>query len=183
MPQHTDQLEQLRQSQQLCRVSTVFDDESPHCGYVIALGDDHVALEVFHDFYSEGACILLLEHVTGITTSDRDRLFDRAIKKEGLRRQLPPAAVLTDFESALRWAHEHRELAIVEIEDLDDEDEDSEFLLGRILSIGDGNAELRYVDSQGHWDDDVVDLELDEITRVQVATPYCELFGRYADPL
>jgi|GEM_PF-4308348 len=35
----------------MCRVSTIFDDDSCHCSYVIAPGDEHLALEVFHDFY------------------------------------------------------------------------------------------------------------------------------------
>ncbi len=175
-----EQLMALAESGRYCAVKRSFTEDARHVGYIVCVGTEHFAMEQFDDFCSDGVSVFPIEHVIEISTSERDDFFHRVIENEHLHCQLPPLVSLTSFIALLRWAQEQGELLIVEEESVFAEE--SDYSLGRVMAVSEIGIELAYLDSKGHWDAGIVEIELEEITRLQVFTPYCAMFARHCDP-
>ncbi len=176
-----EQLTALAESSRYCTVKRSLTVDAHHCGYIVSVGPEHFAMEQFHDFYSEGISIFPIEYVVEVLVNERDDLFHQAIENEGLRCKLPPLEALTSFMAALRWAHEEGEMIIIQEESVFAED--SDYSLGRITALDDEGIELAYLNSKGHWDEDIVEIEIEEVTRIEVFTPYCAMFAKYCDQM
>ena len=175
-----EQLTALAESGRYCTVKRSLTEDARHSGYVVSVGPEHFAMEQFHDFYSEGISIFPIEYVVEVLVNERDDLFHRAIESDGLRCKLPPLEALGSFVAVLRWAHAQGEMIIIQEESVFAED--SDYSLGRITALDDEGVELAYLDSKGHWDEDIAEIVIEEVTQIEVLTPYCAMFAKYCDP-
>jgi len=181
MAETRKQLEALAESGRYCTVErSVDDDTERHYGYVVAIGDDHFAMETFHQFHRDGVCVFRLEDAREVSTSDSNDFFGKIITKEGLRHELPPKDVLRGYTSLLDWAAGGSELVVMEAES--NQPDEGDFWLGRVVSVSGGMMDLVYVDATGCWDDEPSRIPVADLTRVEVRSKYCELFAKYAEP-
>lgn len=175
-----EQLTALAESGRYCTVKRSLTEDARHSGYVVSVGAEHFAMEQFHDFYSEGISIFPIEYLIEVLVNERDDLFHRAIENEGLRCKLPPLEALGSFVAVLRWAYEQGETLIIQEESVFAED--SDYSVGRITALDDETIELAYLDSKGHWDLGEIEIEIEDVTRLDILTPYCTMFAKYCDP-
>lgn len=175
-----EQLTALAKSGRYCTLKRSLAEDARHNGYVVSVGAEHFAMEQFHDFHSEGISIFPIAYVIDISINERDDLFHRAIENEGLHCQIPPVEALESFVATLRWAHKQGEVLVIQQESFFAED--SDFSLGRIMALDNEWIELALLDSKGHWDEETVEIEIEEVTRIDVLTPYCAMFAKYCDP-
>ncbi|MCE9578074.1 MAG: hypothetical protein K8W52_33400 [Deltaproteobacteria bacterium] len=149
-------------------------------GYVVALGDELVAVHQFHDFYDEGWVVVRIDDVLEVNRDGPQRHFEACFRGEGLApRPLPCAVDLASMQAALRSLRPRGALMFVECE-APDADDDATFL-GRLVDVTDLHGTVRQLDALGQWDPPVA-VALGRITRLQLDTPFCRTFAKYAAP-
>ncbi len=173
-----EELVALAASGRICRIERPIAEDGYEDGYVLAVGEQHFALEPFREFRSDGVSMYRIDDVVRASARE-DEFFERVIDAEGLRCELPPLETLGSFHALLAWAWKNGELVIAEEES--ESEEDRYYWLGGITDVDSNFAELRYMDSKGHWDPEPCDLAIDELTHLQVYAPYCAMFAKYGE--
>lgn len=154
------------------------DDEVGHHGYVVEVGDEHFAMETFHDFHWDGVYVFRIADVTEVSASDVNDFFGKVITEEELRRELPPTEALRGYRPLLKWAEDTGELVVLETEST--QPDEGDIWLGRVVSVSGDTVELIYIDATGCWDDEPSQVPVADITRMEVCSKYCRLFAKYA---
>lgn len=149
-------------------------------GYVIATGAELVLVHQFHDFYDEGWVVVRIADVLDVNRDAPQRHFEACFRGEGLGPRVPPFAVeLGSMPAALRALAPRDRLLYVMCEGGDPADDDS--FLGRVAGVSDLHVTVRELDALGQWDAPVA-VALARITMLQLDTPFCTTFARYAAP-
>lgn len=165
--------------QRYCTVHREFGDASRLSGYVLEVNEAVVAMEVFHDFYSEGTVLVAAASARRVEMEARDDLFHRVISGEQLRTShRVPAEHLRSFGALLEWSLLGKHLIIVECETHIGHDGD--FHVGRVEGIDERSIAIHGIDPQGVWHDDETEVELARITLLGALTPYLRYFEKYA---
>ncbi len=148
-------------------------------GFVVAVGEQLVLLQAFHDFYPEGLAILRIHDITDVRSGEHERFWERMLQGEGitaatLSRELPPLDSMPRLLSALL---ERGENVILECED--DDGPICDFYIGCLLKVDDVVVEFANFDALGRWDEEPHRIELDEITLVELETPYLRILSKH----
>lgn len=150
-------------------------------GVVVAAGGPLVLVRPFHDFTPEGFAILRACDVVEVRHGERERLWERMLRGEGLLGTPEaeaaagaglPLGGLRSALAALVGRH-----VIIEREGVDPADDT--FSIGPLLAVDDEAATQRIYDSLGRWEDEPEVTPLDRITQVQFDTPYDRTFAKY----
>lgn len=147
-------------------------------GYVVDAAHGLALVHPFDDFHPDGYAIIREQDIVAVRQGDHEAFWDRMLESEGLLGGLDeaPKIDLGSMAAAIESAAALHEFLIIECED---EAEDiRDFYFARVESITRTHAHLRCVDGQGRWEEpDTVPLE--DITLVQIATPYLTRFATY----
>lgn len=174
-------LRQLVSSRKKVQLTRTHPGE-PRCnGFVLGLSEDWVLVNQFHDFASEGYTILRVNDICGVRSGEYERKWESMLASEGTLDQvgITYEVGLQNIRSILESLHGLERNIIVECEDQDDSDED-EFYIGRIVKVvEDDHLQFKHFDALGRWEEDVVELPLSRITKVQFDTPYIITFSKY----
>lgn len=152
--------------------------DEPLCGYVKHVADGLIAIEKFHDFYSEGVSFVRVDDIVRVQRGERERFFDRVIGAESLRGLAEPPHGLGRWRDVLGWAKEHGEL--VAVASVSAHDDDSGFWVGRVEAVHDLAVTLTEVTPEGKWQDDPSEIALGDVREIEVMTPYLRYFRKYA---
>jgi len=154
-------------------------------GFVLGLSESLVLLFKFHDFYPEGCSVLRIEQIESVRSDEYERLWEKMLAAEGRFDAVGVSSVppLDSMDALLKHLCEAQRPAIIEAESLPDEDEDDwTFLIGWIERVEDGTCWMRHFDGLGEWDTELIPMDLDVITQVQIEAPYLETFLRNIPP-
>ena len=174
-----DELRELACTAKKVQITRRQPPERVTSGFIVAVGEDLVLVQAFHDFYPEGLVVLRVSDVTHTRSDEHERLWERMLEAEGIRGaaligKLPP---LDDMRSLLSSFKDARENVIVECEDADEPI--SDFYIGRVLDVEPGVVVFANFDALGRWDPEPHRIELEEITNVQFETPYLKIFSKH----
>lgn len=177
-----DQLRSFSGSRKKVRLTRSIPSEPTHNGFVVGLSVDWVLFHQFHDFFPDGYTILRVDDITALRAGPYERQWERMLAAEGLLQGAAPRAdiELGDIASLLKSLMALRENVILQCED--DEEDIEDFYIGKILSVGDKSVRFASFDALGSWDDEAHVILFDEITRLQIETPYSRTFSKYVDP-
>ncbi len=147
-------------------------------GFPLVVSDDLVLVRTLHDFTPDGFAVLRLRDVTGVTSGDAERFFERVLRAEGMLDGLPAPrpVLLRSWRSVLESVRAHYRHAILECERVDEDD----FVLGELTGVDDEAASVRYIQVDGTRERDATRVPLDELTLVRFDEQYINLFGKYA---
>jgi len=150
-------------------------------GYLVALSDCLGMLHAFDDFEPDGYTIFRAD-VLSVESGSHERHWDRMLAGEGLLGALDReiAVDLTDLHSAITSLDSTFGRLIVECEDAESDLED--FYIGTVVRLSQRSLWFEHFDGLGVWASEPSEILLDEITLLQVETPYMERFWRYIDP-
>ena len=151
-------------------------------GYLLGLSEELALLHAFDDFEPDGYTIVRTADVVDVRSGPYERHWDRMLAGEGLLGGLDeaPALSLTDMRATLRAIQALELPLIVQCEDADSAIED--FYIGEIVGVEDTTLRFDHFDALGAWTLEPDAIELDEITMLQLATPYMRRFWRYLAP-
>jgi len=153
-------------------------------GFVVAVSRQLLFLRQFNDFHVDGFCIVRLGDIEEIRSNAEERLWERMLAGERTTDTLEPAPELPidSMRELLVALHERGENLTLECEFPADSEEEDEFFIGRIETVEPGCVLFRHFDAEGHWEEDASGIEFEEITTVQIDSPYCRIYSRYLDP-
>ncbi len=155
---------------------------NPHLnGYLVALSPGWGVLHAFDDFEPDGYTLFRVEDVISVRSGPYERHWDRMLAAEGLLGALDRQVAfdLTDVGSVIRSLDSNFGRMIIECEDADSELED--FYIGAVARVGPSSVWFDHFDALGAWAEQPAEIALDEITLLQVETPYLLRFWRYIE--
>jgi hypothetical protein len=158
-------------------VTRLFAGEPCHNGLLLGVGESLVLLLQFHDFYPEGYTILRTKDILKVRSGERESFWESILRSEGIISQVEISSdiPLNNIKSFLET--QLGQHLIIECENQDSEED--EFYIGRLLSLKDGFASQRTFNSLGVWDDYPTNISYDKITKLQFNTPYIKIISKY----
>lgn len=167
------------------RVERDIPDTAYLNGYVLDMSDELLMIAAFHDFHPEGATIVRMRDIASVRSNEYERKWDSMLAAEGLLDAVGTSfqPKLDDMPTLLEDLRVHRRPLITEAEDLSDDDDGWSFLIGYIDRIDEEACWLRHFDGLGRWKKLPAGMALEDITAVQIETPYIETFLRHVPPL
>lgn len=147
-------------------------------GYVIDAANGLALVHPFDDFQPDGYAIIREEDIVAVRQGDHEAFWDRVLAAEGLLGGLddPPKIDLRSMADAIADAASRYPFLIIECED---EDEDiRDFYFAKVTAVTPTHVRLRCVDGLARWEDPEP-VPLQDITMVQIATPYVTRFAKY----
>jgi hypothetical protein len=170
------------------RITRSTPDEGFTHGYVLGLSDSLALLFSFHDFFPEACHVIRLRDIEGVQSGENERFWDRLLAAEGLLdavgiSALPP---LDDMETLLKHLRDTNSSAIVEaengVESDNGDEEESVYLIGRVVRVEDGTCWIHEFDALGQWEAEPYSIDVEYITQIQLEAPYMAVFLRNMPP-
>lgn len=151
-------------------------------GYIVAASDELVVVHAFHDFMPDGYSVVRARDIDRIESGPHERFWDTMLEGEGLLGGLEtmPPIELGSMAEAVRSTMEQSAYLVVQCEDREEKIQD--FYLGYVEAMGVGEILFRHFDAAGRWHEAPGCIDIDEITRLQLDTPYIRRFSKYVKP-
>jgi hypothetical protein len=162
----------------LCRVNMKYDRYACHY-YPLKISNKLFLAAVEDDFILDGFTIRCFRDVK--KAEFEDNLCAEINRRECIFNSVVhPDVDLTDWRTVFMSLQKFNRNIIIESEnDLDNED----FYIGRIEKVSAKYLLLRYFDADGKWNNKPDKIKYSEITTVQIATRYADVFSKYLPPL
>jgi hypothetical protein len=108
----------------------------------------------------------------------KDDMCDRILKIEGITDSIEvPVIEIENWKTVFESLKSMGKNIIVEKESLNDDE--SEFVIGRIEKICSRFAYVRYFDADGIWQDEPYQIPYSEITSITFSSRYVDMFSKY----
>jgi len=143
----------------------------------IARSDELLLVHIFYDFYPDGYRIVRIEDIYGIIRDGSEEFFERVIHAEGVyaRLRTPGDIDLGNWHSALLSLRGRHDYCIIEC------DGDDDFLVGKMVELGQWDCTFWYFDATGKWDDEVDVVDYDDITALSFDDNYTKTIVKYIE--
>ena len=141
----------------------------------LARSDELLLIHVFYDFYPDGYRILRLEDVYEVIREGSEAFFEQVIRAEGVydRLKTPPLIDLGSWQGALASLRGRYDYCIIECDEQDD------FLIGKIVELGEWDFTFWYFDATGKWDDEMDVVDYDDLTAISFDDNYTNTIVKY----
>ena len=141
----------------------------------IARSDELLLMHVFYDFYPDGYRIVRIEDIYDVIRDASEEFFERIIGAEGVYVGLtPPVSIdLTSWRSALASLRGRYDYCIIEY------DEGEDFLIGKVMELGEWEFTFWYFDATGKWDEEMDVVDYDDLTAVSFDDNYTNTIVKY----
>lgn len=156
---------------------------APHLhGYVLRASRSLCLMRCFYDFHADGFAVFRTRDVLDVRCGPHERLWDRMLKGEGLLSDLqqPPRITLRSMPEAISSVSQTYGRLIIECEDAMEDLQD--FYIGSVLKVSSKSVSMRHFDGLGRWQTRPAMISIDEITLLQLETPYLQAFWKYLNP-
>ncbi|MDP4145813.1 MAG: hypothetical protein Q8936_15215 [Bacillota bacterium] len=131
-----------------------------------------------YDFIFDGFSIYRFKDL--IKVKIKNDMCDKILKYEGLTTDIAvPNVDITDWKSVFESLKKMKRNIIVEKKSIDDED--SEFVIGRIEKIYKNFAYIWNFDADGIWNDSPIKVPYSQITNITFGSRYVDTFSKYLD--
>ena len=128
------------------------------------------------DFILDGYCIRRFKDVT--KAQIKNDMCNKILELEGITDNLTaPDVDLENWEAIFKSLYKQNYNVIVEKESLDDDE--SEFVIGRIEKVYKRFAYVRHFDADGIWQPKPYKIPYVEITSITFASRYINVFSKY----
>lgn len=132
------------------------------------------------DFLLDGYAIRRFKDVT--KAEIKDDMCERILKAEGLLDNIvTPEIDLSNWETVFQSLQKRDKNIIVEKESLDENE--CEYVIGRIEKVCKHHAYVRYFDADGIWEPEPYRIPYKEVTSVTFASRYVDTFSKYVGEL
>lgn len=175
-----EKLEGLNGIRKKVRLTRRFPDAHNLYGFILGLSRKWVLIHQVVDAGFDGYSILRVSDVTKVRSGKYERFWEQMLRGEGLL-DLVGISYEIDLKSTFRILESLRNVnkfVIIECENATDSEKD-EFYIGHIVKVDRKHLWFVCFDAVGEWEEEGVVIPLDEITRIQIDTPYANLYSKY----
>lgn len=147
-------------------------------GFPLASSDKLFLGLVEDDFITDGYTIRRFVDATKARVKS-DKCYE-ILQKEGIISNIQnPNIDVTNWETVFKSLEQRGKNVIVEHESLDEDD--GEFIIGRIVGVYKKFVYIHHFDVDGIWMDEPYKVLYSEITSVTFGSRYVDIFSRYLD--
>ena len=141
----------------------------------IARSEELLLVHVFYDFFPDGYRIVRIQDIYDVIRDSSEQFFERVITAEGITAKLksPGEIDLSGWGAALSSLRARYEFCTIECEAEDD------FLIGKIVELGEWELTFHYFDATGKWDDEMDVVDYDDLTAVSFDDNYTNTIIKY----
>jgi len=141
----------------------------------IARSEELLLVHVFYDFHPDGYRIIRLEDIFNVIREGSEEFFERIIIAEGVHARLasPGPVDLTSWRSALASLGVRYAFCTIEC------DGGEEFLIGKVVELGEWDLTFWYFDATGKWDDETDIVDYDDLSAVSFDDNYTNTIIKY----
>tara|TARA_B100000508_G_scaffold139601_1_gene138319 strand:- start:766 stop:1341 length:576 start_codon:yes stop_codon:yes gene_type:complete len=155
------------------------DGEDLSCfGYILDVSDGLILIQIEDDFLLDGYSIIPFHTVNNIRYNKLDQFHNYILKNEkieesqyGLSKQID----LLDWQSVFESLKKHYKVISIE----DEADEDSNFIIGRIIRVNKKSVSIQYLNALGRFDDNATNVKYEDITIVSFDNRYINIYSKY----
>lgn len=177
MPEQTESglrslLEEAIRDQRIVTVDRdVFEDER-NLGRVIGVGAELVLMQAISDGMDfAGFSVFRLQDISRVEVPHAHEAFvASALRLRGEVAEAPPTVDLSSWAGVVRGLGRHSPLVTIHREEV----EPDLCSIGHVRSVDAERVGLIEIDPDADWDDEISEIALSEITRVDVGGPYEE---------
>ena len=146
-------------------------------GFVLDESKDLILIQYVYDFNLDGLMVLRKDDITSLETTDTDKFQTSLLKDENLIEKInfEHNYVLESWQSFIHSAMKNHEYFIVE----EEEYEEPEFNIGRILNLEEKEFTLRYFTGVARWIEEPVIIKYSDVTCIQIETNYLNFYQKY----
>ncbi len=180
MSRQTDEqlviLDQALEEKSLCAINRDMIDYLSIYGYPVAVTKNLVALRFVYDFAPDGIKIVRTQDITEAFCGEAEAFNDRIVKAENAALDLSaPQLNLESMKTLCADLCKQEKIVAIDCEGY----EESQFYIGKIVSVGDKQAQVLCFDGLGVWDKKPVSLEYKKMTCVGIGSRYAETISKY----
>lgn len=141
----------------------------------IARSEELLLVHVFYDFYPDGYRIVRIEDIYDVLREASELFFERIIGAEGVYVDLkaPERIDLSNWKTALSSLKGRFDYCIIEC------DEEEDFLIGRVMDLGEWDFTFWYFDATGKWDEELDVVDYDDLNAVSFDDNYTNTIIKY----
>ncbi|ADU27020.1 hypothetical protein [Ethanoligenens harbinense] len=163
----------------LCRIDFRYDLNYRY--YIPLIASDKLFLGMEDDdFILDGYAIRRFKDVT--KAQIKEGIYEKILHAEGVFNGIvTPNVDLTDWKTIFTSLQKKSQNIIVEKESLDENE--WEFVIGRIEKIYKKHVYIRHFDAEGIWQSEPYKIPYAEITTVTFASRYVDVFSKYLSKL
>lgn len=153
------------------------DDFDEVEGYIVAAARKLVLVQVVEKGHIEGYAVVRRRDIIKVRHGAHERFHHHMYLSAGITQEVvrPKKVVLGSWQSFFAWLTEHYQFVTVEGED----EVIDGFVQGRIRKVKERLITMRHLEDSGQYEDMVVDVPYDEITRVSFGNLYLDLLYMY----
>lgn len=167
----------MMKERKLCTIVRA-DDFDDIEGYIVAAARKLILVQVVEKGHIEGYAAIRRRDIIKVRHGAHERFHHHMYLSAGIAEQVtrPKKVVLGSWHSFFTWLIEHYHFATVEGED----EAIDGFVQGKIRRVKERLVTMRHVEDSGQYEDAVVDVPYDEITKVSFGGSYLQLLETYA---
>lgn len=128
------------------------------------------------DFILDGYCIRRIRDVEKAEIKD-DKCLEINIAEGILENLMIPNVDITEWKTALISLEAMKINIIIENESLNDND--AEYVIGRIIKVMSSKVIFKEFDADGEWQDQLIEIPYTQISSVTFGSRYVEVFSKY----
>lgn len=141
----------------------------------LQMSEKLVLVAPYADFQPDGFEVIRLRDISNVRADEQAAFHEQVMHAEGVLTGLfPPSVSLENFSSLLTDLFAQGEPVAVS-------GKQNILLLGVIEKAGKKKLRVRYIDGEGHVDEDLTRFAYDDITSVAFGSRYLKLVVQYAD--
>ncbi len=169
-------LEKALAEKALCAVNRDLIDYLSIYGYPVSITKSLVALRFVYDFAPDGIKIVRTQDITEAFCGEAEAFCDKIVKMENQSLALDvPALDLHSMKTLCTDLQKCGQVVHVDCEGYDE----SQFYVGKIVSVSDKTAEVLCFDGLGVWDKKPTTVEYKKITCITVGSRYADTISKY----
>lgn len=169
-------LENALAEKKLCAVNRDMIDYLSIYGYPVAITKNLVALRFVYDFAPDGIKIVRTQDITEAFCGAAEEFNDKIVKAENASLDLSAPQLNLDSTKALcADLCKQEKVVAIDCEGY----EESAFYIGKIVSVGDKQAQVLCFDGLGVWDKKPVSLAYKQMTCIGIGSRYAETISKY----
>lgn len=149
-------------------------------GFPIKLSKDFLLMTNVYDFHDEGYALIKTDDITDAYSKESDAFYERVCILNGLQKKIDNCPIninsITDIKGVFLELIHLQEYITIHCENEDDE---CNFFLGKILEISDSGVLFSSLGCDGKWNDKNDYIPFEKITMIVFGDYYSKMFYQY----
>lgn len=170
-----EKLKMLIRNDSFCRIQRENIDENPLYGFPLKITKELLLIEYIYDFQSDGFMFIKTDDITEVHYGESERFVETILYNENLRNPFK----FDELKSISNMKDIFEYISSISCNVIVEDENQSKFLIGKIINCYDTSVEILCFDGTGKWDDVGVIIAYNEITSLTLDNRYINIMSKY----